>query len=180
MDNFKWQHSNEKILLKRHEHFLSILLRNVNNLLLVLFFSLIIAYIYYLIQKSTLIPVLIIITPFIITLFFIVKFYNETYIIFTDKRILKSVRNGLFSSHSKELTNDNIKQVTTANNWILWRLFNYWNIEVRWYDEIDTIYFKAIKENKDISIYVSRVISYIKENWTNDEIKRYISKKKRK
>lgn len=173
MIKFEWQHENEIILFKKHENIISIIIRFINNSLLIIMFSLIISYVTNLFTDNLLISILILLTPIIIVIFFIVKFYKETYLIFTNKRIIKSVRNWLFTSHIKELTIDNIKQVTTTNDWILWKIFTYWNIEIRWYDEIDTVYFKALKRNKDISIYISKVISELKEKWDYEKIKVY-------
>ncbi|PID87403.1 hypothetical protein CSB07_01790 [Candidatus Gracilibacteria bacterium] len=171
MKNFKGQLNNEIILFKKHEHIVNIITRFVNNILLTLLFTIIVAYTVNKFTEDIIIPIIIILIPTSIILFFVIKFYKETYIIFTNKRVIKSVRNGLFSSHIKELTIDNIKQITTSNKGLLGRIFNYGNIEIRGYDEVDTVYFKALKKNKDLSIYISNVMSKLKEDGEINKIK---------
>jgi hypothetical protein len=45
--------------------------------------------------------------------------YYKTYVIVTNKRVLKFVRNGLFSEHMKELKLDQLNEVSSTKQGIL-------------------------------------------------------------
>lgn len=172
---FEWQYQDEKVLFKKHEHYISTILRTIKNWFLVLVVSIILALITKSFLDNLILPIIIIIIPIITYVYFIKIFHDETFFIFTNRRAIKSVRNGIFASHLKELKLENIRQTTSNNFWILGKVFNYWNINVQWPDEATSLYFRNVPENKNLVLYISRMLDYIKKEGYDAELWEYKS-----
>jgi len=173
MQSFEWQYQDEKILFKKHESVASTISRTVPMVIGFLILWCIFSTVVYYISKSvsyTWISIGIFWCILCVYLFFVIKFHRETFFVFTDKRAVKSVRNWLFAHHLKELKIENIKQTTSNNMWILWKIFGYWNINVQWPDKETSLYFRNIPENKAIVLYISRMIDFIKKACDNAEL----------
>jgi hypothetical protein len=106
--------------------------------------------------------------------------YSKTNFIFTTRRIIKDVRNWIFSKHKKELKIMDIKSSLTNRKGFLQLILRVWNVKIEWTETNSAIYFTGIKEYSQVSNYIWRVIDYIKLNWHTDNIARYQDKKYRK
>ena len=178
MLHFEWQYHDEKVLLKRHEHKVRFILRSMPIWIGILLLGTIISIIGHFTLESSLFTGLSCVTTIVflmLYIFFIIKFHKETFFAFTNKRAIKSVRNWLFASHIKELKLENIKQTTANNFGMVGKICTYWNINVQWPDENTSLYFRAIPENKNIVLYISRMLDYIKEHWADTELWEYKS-----
>jgi len=178
MQSFEWQYHNEKILFKKHENSAAFIFRIFPKILIILILGSLFSSLTYYISKNliySLIPAGFFIVILIIYLLFIIKFHKETFFAFTDKRVVKSVRNWLFSQHIKELKIENVKQTTATSMWIAGKIFGYGNINVQWHDKETSLYFRNIWENKAIVLYISRMIDFIKTQWDKAELRKFKS-----
>ncbi len=176
MPTFTWQYHDEKILFKKYEHTASLIIRNLPRLLAIIALCSIITSSIFFFSKSTTYTGISLFISFIIIvifLYFIRLFHKETFFVLTNKRAIKSVRNGFFSSHIKELKIENIKQTTANNFWLFAKIFWYGNINVQGPEENTSLYFKSIPKNKKIVMYISRMIDYIQKNGSDTELWEY-------
>lgn len=173
MQTFEWKYHDEKVLFKKHESKASAFFRALPKILAIIIVGSLVSTIIYYISKSFLytgITASVFLIILFVFLFFIIKFYKETFFAFTDKRAVKSVRNWLFAHHLKELKIDNIKQTTSNNSGMFGKIFGYWNIIIQWPEEKTSLYFRNISENKAIVLYISRMIDYMKKDWDSAEL----------
>ena len=91
-------------------------------------------------------------------------FYKDTFLVVTNTKVLKSVRNGIFSSHIIELPLSRIRQIRANNNGICARIFRYWDLEIQGFEESSNMYFKAMPQNKKAMSAISCAIEEIKKN----------------
>jgi len=179
MKDFEWQYSDEKLLLKKHESLISFLLRKSHLFIVYIILSsiLFVAIKYFL--DSYLMATIISIVTLLILFIFLKRQYSNTWIIITTRRVLKLVRNGIFTQHRKELKLSDIKATSSRRN-VIDSIFWYGTIMVQWTEEHSNIYFKWIKWHTDIANYIWRVLDYIKLNGHTDNIARYKVKKDRR
>ena len=176
---FPWQYSDEKILFKVKENLISFIFSKFwvifSFIILVSIISAILLYFNY----GIIAFVLIIISLFLIIIYYWFL-YKDSFLIFTSRRIIKQIRNGIFFRHRKELKIMDIRSSMNNKKGFLQTLLRIWNIKIEWAEKEWNIYFSGIKEYEDISNYIWRVIDYIKLNWHTDNIARYKPKKMRK
>jgi hypothetical protein len=178
MKEFKWQYSDEKILLKTKEHILSFILSKFWVILS--FFILIILISFWLLYFGyKIIAILLIIFAIILIILYYWVLYKDSFLYFTSRRVIKQIRNWLFFRHKKVLKILDIKWAMSNKKWLLQTILRIWNIKIEWTEKESNIYFKWIKEYEEILNYISRVVDYIKINWHTDNIAKYKNKKER-
>ena len=178
MKEFKWQYSDEKILLKTKEHILSFVLSKFWVILSFCIFIILISFWLVYIKYTVVMIVLIIFALILIVLYFWFL-YKDSFLYFTSRRVIKQIRNWLFFRHKKVLKILDIKWSMSNKKWFLQTILRIGNIKVEWTEKESNIYFKWIKEYEEISNYISRVVDYIKINWHTDHISKYQNKNKR-
>lgn len=175
---FEWQYSDEKLLLKKHENLISFIIKKSHLFIVYIILSTILFFIIKYFLNSYIISIIFSIFTILILFIYLKRQYSNTWVIITTRRVLKLVRNWLFTQHRKELKLNDIKAITTRRNFID-SVFWYGNIIIQWTEEHSNIYFKWIKWHTDIANYISRVLDYIKINWHTDDISKYKNKKER-
>ncbi len=179
LPKFKWQYSDEKILFSIKENIINFIFKKLYILISLLIFSAIFSWIVYYFMWSILFIITVIIFIILIFIYYYI-IYKNTNFIFTTRRIIKDVRNWLFSKHRKELKIMDIKSSLTNRKWFLQLILRVWNVKIEWTETNSAIFFTGIKEYSQVSNYIWRVIDYIKLNWHTDNIARYQDKKYRK
>ena len=175
---FKGQYSDEKVLFYVKENIVNFIFKKIYILISLLIFSSIFSgIIYYFYWKIFFIVSIFLLIFFIIYYYYLI--YRDTLLTFTTRRMIKDVRTGLFSKHKKELKILDVKSSMTNKSGFLHTILWIWNIKVEWAETKAAIYFTWIKEHKQISNYIWRVIDYIKLNAHTDNIARYQDKKYR-
>jgi len=183
MKKFPGQAKNEKILFYSKENFLHYFIRKFTVFLITIWVALFISFIYYFITQDFNISLMLFIIVLVITWGYMLYLYNNTYVILTNKRILKFVRNWLFSEHMKELKLDQLNEVSSTKMWIIEKLFQIGNIKIVGKDKENVIWFQWIKYPKEVVLYISRLRDYLfveNPDYNLDEIKEFIPRKKRK
>jgi len=176
---FKWQYSDEKVLFYLKENIVNFIFKKLYILISLLLFSAVFSagILYFMWTVSFIVSVIIFIILIFIYYYII---YKNTNFIFTTRRIIKDVRNWLFSKHRKELKIMDIKSSLTNRKGLIQLILRVWNVKIEWTETNSAIYFTWIKEYSNVSNYIWRVIDYIKINWHTDNIARYQDKKYRK
>lgn len=151
------------ILIKKQEHFMSVFLRFWKNIALFFLFLFMFSYILYISLSSVIIPIFLIILWCVGVFFYTRMFYKDTFIVVTQEKILKSVRNGLFSSHIIELPLSRVRQIRANNNGIFAKIFGYWDIEIQGFEESSNMYFKSLSENTATMNKISEIIANIQK-----------------
>ena len=154
----------DTIILKKQEHIVSVFFRFVKSISIFLVFSTMLSYILYTLLNTIIFSAILVLLSLIATFFYIRLFYKDTFLVVTSSKVLKSVRNGLFSSHIIELPLSRIRQIRANNNWVLAKIFSYWNIEIQGFEESSNMYFKAMTQNKKAMSTISAAIEDLKKN----------------
>lgn len=179
MKDFEWQYSDEKLLLKQHENLIHFIFRKSHLFIVYLILSIILFIVIEYFLYSYIISTIVSIITILILFVYLKRQYSNTWLIITTRRVLKLVRNGIFTQHRKELKLTDVKASTARRNFFD-SIFWYWNIMIQWTDEHSNIYFRWVKWYADITNYLWRVLDYIKLNWHTDNIARYVVKKERR
>ena len=179
---FQWQAKNEKILYYKRENLFHYLLRELTTFFVILWVALFVSFLIY-VFVGIFVAILVFFIILFLGLFYLFYLHHKTYVIITNKRILKFVRNGLFSEHMKELKLDQLNEVSSAKQWIIEKLFQLWNIKIVWKDKENVIWFQWVKYPKEVVLYISRLRDYVvveNPNYNLEDIKPFIPRKKRK
>jgi hypothetical protein len=107
---------NDTIILKKQEHIVSVFFRFLKSISIFLVFAIMLSYIIYTVISTIFFPVFIVIIALVISFFYIRLFYKDTFLVVTNTKVLKSVRNGIFASHIIELPLSRIRQIRANNN----------------------------------------------------------------
>lgn len=181
MEKFQGQWRSERILYFSREVVLSFFLVNFFKLFtfLVLFFILIIIMFFF--EVWMIYYFLLTILWFFFIFIYLYVFWYNTYLIVTNKRIIKFVNEWLFVFHFKELKIDNLQEKVCKVWWIFWKIMNYWNVNFIWKDQQTVIRFRWVKSPKEVVLYVSRLRDYIIENpnYRIDDLNKFIPRKLR-
>jgi len=179
LPKFKWQYSDEKVLFNLKENIINFIFKKFYILISLLIFSAIFSWIIY--YLFWIVFFIISVIAFIVLIFiYYYIIYKNTNFIFTTRRIIKDVRNGLFSKHRKELKIMDIKSSLTNRKGLIQLILRVWNVKIEWTETNSAVYFTWIKEYSNVSNYIWRVIDYIKINWHTDNIARFQDKKYRR
>jgi len=154
----------DSVIIKKKEHILSVLMRFFKNIIIFLLLSIIISYILIAAFDSVIIVTCVNIIFIIWIVFYIKIFYDNTFLVVTDKKIIKSVRNWLFSSHIIELPLERIRQIRANNNGILAKIFWYWDLEIQGFEESSNMYFRSMKWNKQTMSEISKLLGDMSKN----------------
>lgn len=176
--DFEWQYSDEKLLFKKHENLISFILKKFHLFIVYIILSTIAFFAIKYFLKSYIIATIISIITLLTLFIYLKRQYSNTWVIITTRRVLKLVRNWIFTQHRKELKLSDIKATTARRNFID-SIFWYWNIVIQWTEEHSNIYFKWVNGHADVINYIWRVLDYIKINGHTDNIARYKAKKER-
>ncbi|UFX82960.1 PH domain-containing protein [Candidatus Absconditicoccus praedator] len=161
---FPGQAVNEKVLFFGRENILRYIFHNFNyimiflglgfffSLFLVMFFDLLFATVFFIIFVS-----------FCIGFLFVVFWYN-TYLVITNKRIMKFLKNGIFKNSSQEITIYSLQESTYKYNGFLDRILNCGNVSFYGKDQNIVIWFKGIKHPEEVTRYTSRLRDFLIEN----------------
>jgi len=183
MKTFQWKAKNEKILYYSTENMFYYVYKDFLTYIVIFGLSLFVAFIIYLVFENILFSMVII---FLINFVYILyKWYlhHKTYVIVTNKRILKFVRNGLFSEHMKELKLDQLNEVSSAKVGFVEKLFKLGNIKVVGKDKENVIWFKWIKYPQEVVLYISRLRDYVvfeRPDYKLEDLIEFKPKKERK
>ena len=161
IQEFLWD---DTILLKKQEHIVSVFFRFIKNISIFLVFSIMLSYIIYTLSNTVIFSIVLVILAIILAFFYIRVFYKDTFLVVTNTKVLKSVRNGIFSSHIIELPLSRIRQIRANNNGVFAKIFRYWDIEIQGFEESSNMYFKAMTQNKKAMSVISSAIEDIKKN----------------
>lgn len=164
MNNMKEMLGEDSVIIKKKEHILSVIMRFFKNVVIFLLLSIIVSYILYAILNSIIIVIIINIALIIWIIFYIKIFYDNTFLVVTDKKIIKSVRNWLFSSHIIELPLERIRQIRANNNGVLAKIFGYWDLEIQGFEESSNMYFRSMKWNKQTMSEISKLLGDLTKN----------------
>lgn len=164
MKKFAWQHKNEKVLYFSRENIFSYIMREFNFIFIILWILLFIVFFTYFFQFQKIILFIIVILYILISLSLFWFFWAKTFFIITNKRVMKYIRNWLFSHHTKELKIDQINELTITKPWMIAKLLNFWNIKIVWKDKEAVIWIKWLSYNDEVVQYVSRLKDYFLEN----------------
>jgi len=164
IQEFIW---NDTILIKKQEHIVSVFFRFIKSISIFLVFSMMLSYIIYTLISSIFLGCIVFIVALVISFFYIRLFYKDTFLVVTNTKVLKSVRNGIFSSHVIELPLSRIRQIRANNNGLCAKLCSYWDIEIQGFEESSNMYFKAMTDNKKVMGIISQAIEDIKEPLKN-------------
>lgn len=185
--SFEWQHNDEILLYQTKEHIVSFIIWHIKDFFLILVFFTIITSIFIQLFKESYIIILIISFSILFGIFLYFKNKYNTWIMYvTNKRILKYMKSWIFARHEKIYSIQDIKQVRWDSSTYFDILFKYWTINMdtasstEWKSvkENKWIYFRWIKNHKDVVLYFSRVIDLI-SSWKTEELTPYIPKKLR-
>lgn len=153
---------NDTVIIKKQEHIVSVIFRFIKGILIFLIFSSIIAFVTFLLTDTLIWSTIIVLVAFVISFLYVRIFYKDTFILVTDTKILKSVRNGIFSSHIIELPLSRVRQIRANNNWVFPKIFWYGDIEIQGYEENSNMYFKAMSQNKQAMSSISTAVEKMK------------------
>ena len=175
---FKWQYSDEKLLIKRHENLLSFILRKSHVIIVYIVLSTISFFVLNYMYSSYFISFIFSLLILLLIVVYLSIQFKNSWMIITSRRVLKVIKSSLFIEHRRELKLEDIKATLVRKN-ITNALFWYWKIEIQWTDEHSNIYFEWIKWHVNIVNYLSRIIDYIKINGHWAELKKYVDNKYR-
>jgi len=144
---FPWQAKDEVILLFTREYPLNFIKSNLTNYFTIVWWAIIIGILVFVFFENFILSLIIWLLIFIVCLSILFTFRFKTYLIVTNKRILKFVKNWIFSEHMKELKLDQLNELNFVRKWIISKLLNIWNIKIVWKDKENTIWFQWIKYN---------------------------------
>lgn len=179
---FPWQAKNEIVLLFTREHIIHFIRRNIPNIFIIILISIVFSIITYFLINNILVNFFIGIIILLIWISIILFFWYNTYLIITNKRIIKFVKNWLFSEHIKELKLDQLNELSTSKKGLLSKILNFWNIKIVWKDKENAIWFQWVKYPDEIILYISRLRDFLRENpdFPINKIKPFIPRKLRK
>ncbi len=183
MKRFPSQAKNEKVLFFSREHPLSAF-----GSYFLLFISLtfvflsIYSILYFLKPNSPLNIIILIILAGLLFYYLIVKPYLQTYLIVTNKRIIKNIYINPFSKHKKEIRLDQITEVMYSKTWILENIFKFGKLKAVTKDKEATIWMKGISLPDEVAAYISRLRDFLQENpnFPYQDLKPFIPRKHRK
>ena len=179
---FPWQAKDEKVLLFTREHLLNFIKNNLINISTIIWWSTIIAVLTFVFSENFILSIAACVLTLTISFSILSIFWFKTYLIITNKRILKSVKNWIFSEHMKELKLDQLNELNFVRKWIISKFLNIWNIKIVWKDKENTIWFQWVKYPDEIVLYISRLRDFLKENpnFPVEKLKPFIPRKMRK
>lgn len=177
---FKWQYSNEKLLLKKHENIFSYIFRKIYLFLVYIILS----WVFYTLSNYFFEPKFIsyfwVLIIYIILILYIIYQYKNSWMIVTNKRVLKLIKNTIFIDHKRELKLVDIKANLLKRDFSTF-VFWYWTIEIQWTDHKSNIYFTWVKPHEDILNYISKIIDISKNKPEElENIKEYINRKSKR
>ena len=158
MKVFSWQAKNEVVLLNVRSSFLRYIFPKIWLYIWILAFW---------IFSSLLFSYIVFIFSVVICLLFIsyeIFLWTWVKMIVTQKRVLKFVRTGLFSTHFKELKLLQLTEISAVKRGLLNKILNTWNVKFIWKDKEAVIWFKYIKYPEEVAMYVSRLKEFLLEN----------------
>jgi len=164
IQEFIW---NDTILIKKQEHIVSVFFRFIKSVAIFLAFAIMLSYIIHTLTWNIFFICFLLILTLIISFLYVRLFYKDTFLVVTNTKVLKSVRNGVFSSHVIELPLSRIRQIRANNNGLCAKLCCYWDIEIQGFEESSNMYFKAMTDNKKVMGIISQAIEHIKEPLKN-------------
>ena len=182
MKKFQWQAKNEKVLYFSRQEWIHYILINFLNILIILWISFFISFVVYIFTENFNISLMLFVILLILAFSYMYLLWKKTYVIITNKRILKFVRSWLFSEHMKELKLDQLNEVSARKQWFIEKIFRTWNIKITGKDKENVIWFQWVLYPKEIVLYISRLRDYIIENpdYKVEDIKEFIPRKERK
>ncbi len=166
--SFEGQYKNEKVLFFGRENLLRFLLYNTWNIFIFLGLSIFLSFFMYVF--FSLFVAIIVFTVFFVVLVasMILIFWYPTFIIVTNKRILKWYKPWIFIKDSDQLIIYSLQECIVNFTWIIDNILNTWNIKFIWKDQNVVIDFRGISLPEEVSSYVSRLRDYIVENQYKD------------
>jgi hypothetical protein len=108
---FPGQAKNEKVLFYSKENIVSYIVRHISVIFIFFALELFVIILSWFFSLNIWVEIIFILIPLLI-LCILYIFWNKTYFIVTNKRLLKFVRNGIFTEHMKELKLDQLNELT--------------------------------------------------------------------
>jgi len=101
---------------------------------------------------------------FLLSLFYKIYRVKNNYLYITSKRILFHWLEWFFKDYVKKINYENIKNINYFTESFIWRIFNYWTLEIQNWYWIDTdIKVYHINYWKMLTHYIDKLISLTKE-----------------
>lgn len=189
MKTFVWQAKDERILFFWRENIIRYLIYQFFSfiIMLVWFFIIWILFVVFRnfdwIFSTVVIIFLLIVFLFILfRIFLIFYFWTQTYLVITNKRIIKFVRNWLFTSHIREITIFSLQECVAKYTWFIDKVLNCWIVSFIWKDEKIVITFYWLSNPDEVSMYASRLRDFLIENphYDNYKLSKFMSRRLRK
>ena len=160
---FDWQAKNEKLLFFSRENIFYYFYKNLNKILLLLMILLLLLIIWFFLNAEKYI-IFIMLIVIILFIYIFAILWHKTHFVVTNKRIIKVIKNWLFSKHTDELKIDQINKLVFLKKWIISEILKIWNIKIVWKDKEATVYFTWIYRPDEIIQYISRLRDFLFEN----------------
>lgn len=160
---FKGQYADETLLLKKHENIISFSLAKIYIVIIYLVLATAIYAVSRYIFEMTSLGIIGAVIILLWWLFYLRYQYTNTWMVITDKRVLKLVKSSLFVDHRRELKLVDIKATLVRRN-ICNILFGYGTIEVQGTDMDSHVYFRGVRHHEDIVNYLSKIIDIAKNH----------------
>ncbi len=160
---FKWQYWDEKLLLKKHENIISFFIRKIYVIVIYTTLSTLVYFWLNYIFSSNFINIVWAILTMALWLWYLYYQYSHSWMIITNKRVIKLIKSSIFITHKRELKLVDIKASLLRKNFLHF-LFGFGLIEIQGTDYKSSIYFEWVKPHEDILNYLSKIIDIVKTN----------------
>ena len=164
MQRFPGQAKDEKILFFAREHWIEAIRSNRVGFNLILFLIIWIVLLDLIfpdyMRAINLVGILLIVA---VGLYILMRHHN-TFLIITNKRVLKQVKTAIFSIHKKEIRLDQIVQAVYSKKWIWENLLKFGSIKIVATAKEATLWFRWISLPDEVVAYISRLRDFLAQN----------------
>lgn len=105
--------------------------------------------------------------------------HHGTSIIVTSRRIIKTVKHGLFPSHRREVVLGQIAQVRSDKHSFMDIFFSTGTVHFTTTDLEGSVYFRGTPHAAEVALYVSRILDYLRANGPTDNLSSFKRRKDR-
>ena len=181
MKIFQWQAKDEKVLFFSREYMLHYVVNRLFDIASIIWVGLVVMVLLYMLVDQ-LASIIFFVIGILCLIYILITFWKNTFIIVTNRRILKYVKDWIFSHHVKELKIYNLQETIANCRWIFDKVFDCGTLSFIGKDEQTEIHFVWIKNPEEIVMYVSRIKDFIVENKDYDykQLREFVTRKNRK
>ncbi len=164
MKKFPWQAKDELVMYLWRQYLPRYFIQNIQIFATFLGLWLLIFFIWNTFWNFFIWLILSLITFSVLIFSFIFIFWKNTYLVITNKRIIKFVRNWFFKSHIREITIFSLQECIAKYSGFIDRIFWSWNVSFIWKDENIVIHFYWLRHPEELTMYASRLRDFLIEN----------------